>query len=85
MSSESPKEERLYLVFVIQNAPMQLVSSNDLVKEYLDQLEDRKRRNDWTTPFLIRDDDGHVIAAYSWGTMIGVVQGRKLQEGEQIP
>jgi len=81
MSKETPKEKRLYAMFLAGNPPQQFVSNQDLVASYLEQLRARKRANDWNEPFTIVDDEtGAVVACYSWGSILGIVQGAPVTE-----
>lgn len=74
--TEPAKEKLLYALFLQGNPPQIFQSSKDLVACYYEQLLSRKKTGDWTEPFLIHDDEtGRLVACYSWGTIIGIVQG----------
>ena len=74
--AEQQKEKRLYALFLAGNPPQMFQSNQDLVAEYLKQLRHRKRMGDWADPFEIHDDEtGELVACYSWGGILGVVQG----------
>ena len=68
-------DQRLYLIFLHNQPPQQLVSSKDLVKSYLDQLEERAKKGDWWRPIQFTEDDGRVTCAYPAYGIAGVVQG----------
>lgn len=76
MSETKEAERRMFLIFLENNPPQSLASSQDLVKAWLDQLEDRSKKGDWWRPIEFRDDDtGQIVCAYSPYKLIGVVQG----------
>jgi hypothetical protein len=66
---------RLYLIFLHNQPPQQLMSSRDLVKDYLDQLKERAKKGDWWWPIQFTEDDGRVSCAYPAYGIAGVVQG----------
>lgn len=75
MSTEKEESVYFYMIFLSHSQPMNTLSTVDLIEQWQDQIEKRRKSNDWITPITFTQEDGTVIASFAPGAILGVVKG----------
>ena len=83
-SNEKP-QPRVYVIFVKENPPQQIVSTTDLVQSFLQQWEEIQNDSAWNRFIVFKDDEtGEVVSAYTPYSIIAVHRGMVMKnQGEE--
>jgi hypothetical protein len=71
----SEKEILPYLIFVRDNPPQRVMSSENLIRQWENQLEQRAKKGDWWRPIKFTDETNAVVAAITCHDIISIIQG----------
>ena len=73
-----------YVVFFkdARRPPMPVASSIDLIVQYLEQMKEKAKKEQWNLPVEFKDEDGRIIAAFMAQEIMGMAMGMPVSKTE---
>lgn len=69
-----------YTVILKGGGQLNLTADVDLLKQYLDQIKERKKKDDWWNPIIFKDDEGTIVAAFPTDAIASILKGNRVGE-----
>ena len=69
-----------YTVILKGGGQLNLTADVDLLKQYLDQIKERKKKDDWWNPIVFKDEEGTIVAAFPTDSIASILKGNRIEK-----